>query len=198
MLHDTSKESPTSASSDRQSLSLLSCSLRSFALGIGLLTGCEKPSADTLGQDGIPLTEAIKSGSIVSANDQSITITSKGKPVIDKLDPATINPKNEGYLVDMNCDGNIDHTILEGNKLFFSRGLGNSQFESRIQIAQLDIPVVAYRVGTLPDRGVLTPSLIFYDSDYNGYIQENRGARDDGSPILLDPESFSDGSDFNF
>ena len=117
---------------------------------------------------------------------------------METLDRSRLSLKNEGYLVDMNGDNRIDHTILEGRKLFFSKGLENGQFAARVQIAELDGDMTAYRVDTLPSRGIVTPSLIFFDSNGNGYVQENRGSREDGSPILLDPESVTSDRDFDF
>ncbi len=126
------------------------------------------------------------------------TINTSGRPVVETLDPSKLLLKNEGYLVDMNGDSRIDHTILDGRKVIFRKGLDDGQFAPPVQIAQLDADVIAYRIDTLPNRGIVIPSLIFFDSNNNGYVQENRGSREDGSPILLDPESMASSSDFDF
>jgi len=198
MAHQHLIQNPLTNTANLLNSPYFSQALRSLSLGSVFLTGCEKPTMEPEMERNEPIPARVENSSPQVTTFVPSTINTSGRPVVETLDPSKLLLKNEGYLVDMNGDSRIDHTILDGRKVIFRKGLDDGQFAPPVQIAQLDADVIAYRIDTLPNRGIVIPSLIFFDSNNNGYVQENRGSREDGSPILLDPESMASSSDFDF
>ena len=108
--------------------------------------------------------------------------STNGHKAIEQIDPKSILPVNNGYSCDINDDGVLDLVIMHGNVLYFK----NAQQGEEIPILKVNAEVIAYRIDKLPN--IKRPSLIFYDKDCKGYLQENLGSVN-GIPYFGDVEA---------
>jgi hypothetical protein len=131
------------------------------ALVLVCCIGCSKP--------------APKTATLPAYNPPEVPITAS-TAIDEKL--GEINPENRGYIADMDGDGVPDFVIMHDNTLFYSR----SQKEPQIPILKLKGKIIAYRIDMHPK--VKRPSLIFFDEQRKGYLQENLGANDKGIPYF--------------
>ncbi|MBP7708419.1 hypothetical protein KA107_01940 [Candidatus Pacearchaeota archaeon] len=125
----------------------------------------------------------IQDNSSPQYESQSISI--EGKTPIEKLDRSQL-VNGTGYNVDFNGDGITDFVSMRDNRVYFSKGKTPEGLEKEIEIARINIPVIAYSIRTASDEKF--PYLIFFDNQDNGYKQENFGPNANGIPLLGDLE----------
>lgn len=114
------------------------------------------------------------------------TVSCSGKTPVEKVDPKTFSPENDGYYADLDGDGITDFAIMHTGVLSFKKGLGNGEYGEEIVILKIKGDVAAYRVDKYKDEKL--PCLFFFDSEGNGYLQRNFGTNDKGLPYFGEVE----------
>jgi hypothetical protein len=98
----------------------------------------------------------------------------KEKPSIADVDPATISPVNDGYVIDLDGDGVPDFVKLEGGVVSWTKGPADQHHPVAVLTIQGDL--LAYTITVLP--GDKLPSILFWDHNRKGYFRRCLGTRD--------------------
>ena len=156
-------------------------SLSTIVLVTSFLFGCQKQE---------PQTTAKVDGSPITTKFTPPEISYEGRtPIGEKVDPATISPENNGYLLDMDGDGVVDLVILRGTTLYYTKQAVNTQY-TEIPILSIKGNIIAYMVQLEPStNGKAVPVLHFWNDQRDGFLQRCLGTNDSGIPFFGDVES---------
>jgi hypothetical protein len=109
----------------------------------------------------------------------------KHKPTGPDIDPATINPQNNGYIIDLDHDGIPDLVMLDDTgKVTWSKGRKEGGYYPAVLVLRIEgHSLMAYTVLVRP--GDDQPSVLFWTSgDRKGYHARCIGLSDAGYPYF--------------